>query len=93
MIASAPHGPGPFPPASNVGGGMVGRAPLNPLDYRPSVRALFVGPTLYARLSKRLWVIAAWSAQVAGRAVDVPGALDLTHFERYQAKVQFGLEF
>jgi hypothetical protein len=38
-------------------------------------------------------VIAAWSAQVAGRAVDVPGALDLTHFERYQAKVQFGLEF
>jgi hypothetical protein len=41
MIASAPHGPGPFPPSSNVGGGMVGRAPLNPLDYRPAVRALF----------------------------------------------------
>jgi len=41
MIASAPHGPGPFPPASNVGGGMVGRAALNPLDYRPAVRALF----------------------------------------------------
>jgi Alpha/beta hydrolase domain len=41
MIASAPHGPGPFPPASNVGGGMVGRAVLNPLDYRPTVRALF----------------------------------------------------
>jgi hypothetical protein len=41
MIASAPHGPGPFPPASNVGGGMTGRAALNPLDYRPAVRALF----------------------------------------------------
>jgi hypothetical protein len=41
MIASAPHGPGPFPPASNIGGGMVGRAVLNPLDYRPAVRALF----------------------------------------------------
>jgi len=41
MIASAPHGPGPFPPASNAGGGMVGRAALNPLDYRPAVRALF----------------------------------------------------
>lgn len=40
-IASAPHGPGPFPPASNVGGGMVGRAALNPLDDRPAVRALF----------------------------------------------------
>jgi alpha/beta hydrolase family protein len=41
MIASAPHGPGPFPPVSNVGGGMTGRATLNPLDYSPAVRALF----------------------------------------------------
>jgi hypothetical protein len=40
-IASAPHGPGPFPPVSNVGGGMVGRAALNPLNYSPAVRALF----------------------------------------------------
>jgi hypothetical protein len=55
--------------------------------------ALFLGPTVYARLSQRLWVIAAWSRQVAGRAVNVPGSLDLTNFERNQAKVQFGLEF
>ena len=41
MIASAPHGPGPFPPGSNIGGGMVGRALLNPLNYSPAVRALF----------------------------------------------------
>jgi len=41
MMASAPHGPGPFPPASNRGGGMVGRAALNPLNYSPAVRALF----------------------------------------------------
>src|SRR5882724_2532960 len=41
MIASAPHGPGPFPPVSNVGGGMTGRALLNPLNYSPAVRALF----------------------------------------------------
>ena len=41
MIASAPHGPGPFPPASNAGGGMVGRAALNPLNYSYAVRALF----------------------------------------------------
>src|SRR4029077_1387314 len=41
MIASAPHGPGPFPPKPNVGGGMVGRAALNPLNYSPAVRALF----------------------------------------------------
>jgi hypothetical protein len=62
-IASAPHGPGPFPPASKVGGGMVGRAALNPLDYRPAVRALFRAldrwvvedvappPSLYPRLA------------------------------------------
>jgi hypothetical protein len=40
MIASAPHGPGPFPPASNRSGDLAGRAALNPLDYRPAVRAL-----------------------------------------------------
>jgi len=56
-------------------------------------QALFFGPTLYARLSKRLWVIAAWSPQIAGRAASVLGSLDLTNFERHQAKVQFGLEF
>jgi hypothetical protein len=56
-------------------------------------QALFLGPTLYARLSKRLWVIAAWSPQISGRAVAIPGSLDLTNFERHQAKVQFGLEF
>ena len=41
MIASAPHGPGAFPPVSNTGGGMTGRAVLNPLNYSPAVRALF----------------------------------------------------
>jgi alpha/beta hydrolase family protein len=40
-VASAPHGPGPFPPASTSGGGMVGRAALNPLNYGPITRALF----------------------------------------------------
>ena len=41
MIASAQHGPGPFPPKSNVGGGLVGRAALNPLNYSPATRALW----------------------------------------------------
>ncbi|MBI3401763.1 MAG: hypothetical protein HY048_10110 [Acidobacteria bacterium] len=41
MIASAPHGPGPFPPASNKSGDLVGRAVLNPLNYSPAIRALF----------------------------------------------------
>jgi hypothetical protein len=62
------------------------------LDYLAG-QALFVGPTLYARLNGRLWMIAAWSAQAAGRAVASPGAVDLTNFTRHQAKIQFGLEF
>ena len=56
-------------------------------------QALFVGPTLYAQLTGRLWMIAAWSAQALGRAVSGPGAVDLTNFTRHQAKIQFGLEF
>jgi hypothetical protein len=41
LMSSAPHGPGPFPPTSNSQGDLVGLAALNPLDYRPVVRALF----------------------------------------------------
>jgi hypothetical protein len=43
MIASAHHsfGAGKFPPDSKSGGGFVGQALLNPLDYSPCVRALF----------------------------------------------------
>jgi hypothetical protein len=55
--------------------------------------ALFVGPTFYARFSERAWISAAWNAQVAGRAVNAPGSLDLTHYERYQAKLRFGYNF
>jgi hypothetical protein len=40
-MSSAPHGPGPFPPAGNTSGDLAGLANLNPLDYRPVVRALF----------------------------------------------------
>lgn len=55
--------------------------------------ALFVGPTFYARLSERAWLSAAWNAQVAGRAGNAPGLLDLTNYERYQAKLRFGYNF
>ncbi|HWW88711.1 MAG TPA: alpha/beta hydrolase domain-containing protein [Vicinamibacterales bacterium] len=41
MVSSAPHGPGPFPPVSRKSGDLEGLAALNPLDYRPVIRALF----------------------------------------------------
>lgn len=55
--------------------------------------ALFVGPTLFAQLSERWWMAAAWSVQVAGRAADDPGSLDLTNFERHQARLKLGVSF
>jgi hypothetical protein len=38
-------------------------------------------------------VSAAWSVQVAGRAVADVGSLDLVNFERHQAKLRFGYNF
>jgi hypothetical protein len=35
----------------------------------------------------------AWNAQVAGRVVGEPGALDLTNFERHQVRFRLGIEF
>jgi hypothetical protein len=55
--------------------------------------ALFVGPSIYAKLAKTVWIQATWNAQVAGRAADDPGALDLSNFERHQAKVRVGIGF
>jgi hypothetical protein len=63
LMSSAPHGPGPFPPTSNAQGDLIGLAALNPLDYRPVVRALFAAldrwvaagveppPSRYARIA------------------------------------------
>jgi len=55
--------------------------------------ALFVGPTLYAKLSQKAWVSAAWSAQVAGRAQNGIGALDTINFEQHRALLRFGYNF
>ncbi|MFI5001101.1 MAG: hypothetical protein ACHQK9_14585 [Reyranellales bacterium] len=51
--------------------------------------AWFVGPTAYARLSSDFSISAAWSIQVAGQAIDVPGLLNLRDFERHQARLRF----
>ena len=53
-------------------------------------RALFAGPTLYAKLSERWWMSLAWNVQLAGHVVDRPSAFDLVNFERHQAKIRFG---
>ncbi|MBV8839478.1 MAG: hypothetical protein JO000_23340 [Alphaproteobacteria bacterium] len=55
--------------------------------------ALFVGPNLYYQPFGQLRVSASWSMQVAGRAVDDDGALDLTHFTRHQVRLKIGYEW
>jgi len=55
--------------------------------------ALFVGPTMYASLAKNIAISAAWNVQIAGRAVDAPGSLDLKNFERHEAKLRLMYNF
>jgi hypothetical protein len=55
--------------------------------------ALYVGPTLYTRLSPDTFMSIAWNAQVAGRAAGESGRLDLSNFERNRVRFRLGLEF
>jgi hypothetical protein len=55
--------------------------------------ALFVGPTLQINFTPKILLAAAFSAQVAGHAVDDPRALDLTNFSRYRANLKLEFEF
>jgi hypothetical protein len=56
-------------------------------------QGFFIGPTIYANLSKSAWIALAWSAQVAGQASTSTGPLDLVNFERRQARLLFGVSF
>jgi hypothetical protein len=57
-------------------------------------RALYVGPTLYARLSSKSTITLAYSRQVAGKATEQPDQnLDLLNFERQQFRVRWVSEF
>jgi len=55
--------------------------------------ALFLGPTLYTRLSPDTFMSIAWNAQVAGHAFGEAGRLDLTNFDRNRVRFRLGLEF
>jgi hypothetical protein len=55
--------------------------------------ALFIGPTAYFQLSESSRLTVAWSIQAWGRPAGSNAALDLTNFERQQARVVFGVNF
>jgi len=56
-------------------------------------QALFVGPTVFVKLSERSRLTTALSVQIAGRPAGMAGALDLVDFERYQARLVYGINF
>jgi len=56
-------------------------------------QALFVGPTVYFKLSDRSRLTVAWSLQAWGRPAGSAASLDLVDFERQQARLTFGVNF
>ena len=51
--------------------------------------AIFVGPTLYAKLGPKTFMTAAWNAQVSGHDVEVPGSkLNFGEFTRSASQVE-----
>jgi hypothetical protein len=56
--------------------------------------AVYVGPTMYVQLNRKMFMTAAWNTQVKGRDVDDPCAsLNLSEFSRHRAKLKFAVEF
>jgi hypothetical protein len=55
--------------------------------------AIYLGPTVSAKLPGGYWLLVAWNFQVAGRAIGEPGPLDLTNFERHQVRLKFGFNY
>jgi hypothetical protein len=58
-----------------------------------SGEALFLGPNFFVRFNDHWRFTASWSAQIAGRAIEAPGSLDLANFTRHEAKIRLGYEF
>ncbi len=56
-------------------------------------QALFAGPSLHVRLTKKMFLSAAFSTQLRGHAGGATHALDLVNFTRHMARVQLGVEF
>jgi len=56
--------------------------------------AVFLGPTIYVQLSRKVFMTAAWNTQVWGREVDNPGvSFNLVEFSRQRAKLKLAVEF
>jgi hypothetical protein len=55
--------------------------------------AVMLGPTLYVRFTPKMFMTAAWNAQVWGHEVGNPLSLNLAEFQRQRARLKFAVEF
>ncbi len=55
--------------------------------------AVMLGPTLYIRFAPKMFMTAAWNAQVWGREIGTPVSLNLAEFQRHRARLKFAVEF
>src|SRR5664279_975632 len=55
--------------------------------------AVMAGPTLYVQFTPKIFMTAAWNAQVWGREVGNPVTLNLSEFQRQRARLKFAYEF
>jgi hypothetical protein len=53
--------------------------------------AFYVGPTFFMKLGETANLSGAWNIQVAGKAVDEPGDLDLANFERHRILLRLSM--
>jgi hypothetical protein len=56
--------------------------------------ALFTGPNFFLRLTPESWLAGGWNMQIAGNAAGEAGRrLDLTNFQRHEARLRLGFSF
>ena len=55
--------------------------------------AVMLGPTLFVRFTPKMFMTAAWNAQIWGREIDTGNHLNLEEFSRQRAKLKLAVEF
>jgi hypothetical protein len=55
--------------------------------------AVLLGPNLYVQFTPKMFMTAAWNAQVWGREIGNPVSLNLAEFQRHRARLKFAWEF
>jgi hypothetical protein len=55
--------------------------------------AVMLGPSLYVQFTPKMFMTAAWNAQVWGREIGNPVSLNLSEFQRQRARLKFAWEF